>query len=101
MLGAVEVVVEVWPRAEPFAVGDREDAARRVGGDACGVPTGGKGAYQREIRRIEDVLRAKGVRVTEVTKIVRLALRVAFSDKTDTEVQALCAEMSERWKRGG
>ena len=59
------------------------------------------GDDETEIRRIEDVLRAKGVRVTEVTKIVRLALRVAFSDKTDTEVQALCAEMAERWKRGG
>lgn len=56
---------------------------------------------EAEIRRIEDVLRAKGVRVTEATKIVRLALRVAFSDKTDAEVQTICQELAERWKRGG
>ena len=56
---------------------------------------------EAEIHRIEDVLRSKGVRVTEATKVVRVALRAAFAEKTDAEVQTICQELAEKWKRGG
>lgn len=56
---------------------------------------------EAEVYRIQDVLRDKGLRVTEATKVVRVALRVAFADKTDVEVQAICEELAEKWKRGG
>jgi len=56
---------------------------------------------EAEIYRIQDVLRARGLRVNEATKIVRIALRVAFGGKTDEDIQEICNEMAERWKRGG
>lgn len=56
---------------------------------------------QKEIRRIEDALRAKGFRVTEKTQLVRIALRVAFAHKTDAAVQDIVEELAKQWKRGG
>lgn len=55
---------------------------------------------EKEIIRIQDALRAKGIRVHEVTQTVRVALRLALAEKTDEEIQTICQELFERWKRG-
>lgn len=56
---------------------------------------------EAEIFRIQDVLQAKGVRVNETRNIVRMALRVAFKDPGDDELEEIHGELALRWKRGG
>ena len=53
-----------------------------------------------EMDRIESALMARGMRCRELTKIVRIALRVAFSDKNAEEVASICEAVSRKWKRG-
>ena len=56
---------------------------------------------KKEIERIQDVLWSKGVKVGEGTQIIRIALRLAFAEKTDEEIARICGELAETWKRGG
>lgn len=56
---------------------------------------------EAEIFRIQDVLQAKGVRVNETRNIVRMALRVAFKDPGDDELEEIHNELAIRWRRGG
>ena len=59
------------------------------------------GEDEKEIFRIQDELRDRGIRCNEVTQTIRIALRVAFAEKADEEIENLCGELSEKWKRGG
>lgn len=56
---------------------------------------------EQEIFRMQDELQARGIRVREITQTVRMALRVAFADKGDDELQEIHKSLAEKWKRGG
>jgi len=56
---------------------------------------------EAEIDRIQDLLRARGLRVNENTKIIRLALRAAFRDLESSELEEVHTTLAEKWKRGG
>jgi hypothetical protein len=56
---------------------------------------------EKEIYRIQDELQAKGIRVKETTQTIRLALRIAFAEKSDDELYEVHRALAEKWKRGG
>ena len=56
---------------------------------------------EAEIFRIQDFLQAKGLRINETRNIIRMALRAAFNDPSDDDLEEIHSELAFRWKRGG
>ena len=55
---------------------------------------------EEEIDRISAELRNRGYRVKESTKIIRLALRLAFRDLNEKELDQVNYDLAEKWKQG-
>ena len=55
---------------------------------------------EEEIDRISAELRNRGYRVKESTKIIRLALRLAFRDLSEKELDQVNYDLAEKWKQG-
>jgi hypothetical protein len=59
------------------------------------------GEDRRELDRIQDLLRDRGIRVREITQLIRVALRMAGDQLSDAQLSELAGTLAERWKRGG
>ena len=55
---------------------------------------------EQEIDRIDDYLRERGLKRTDATKIIRLALKVAFRDVSDEELHTYHQEIKDKHARG-
>lgn len=55
---------------------------------------------EAEIDRIDDYLRERGLKRTDATKIIRLALKAAFRDVSDEDLRAYHQEMLIKHARG-
>ena len=55
---------------------------------------------EREIDRIDEYLRERGLRRTDATKIIRLALKVAFRDVDDEQLRGFHREIQAKHARG-
>ena len=55
---------------------------------------------EEEIDRISAELRNRGYRVKESTKIIRLALRLAFRDLSEKELDQVNYDLAKKWKQG-
>ena len=55
---------------------------------------------EEEIDRISAELRNRGYRVKESTKMIRLALRLAFRDLSEKELDQVNYDLAEKWKQG-
>ena len=56
---------------------------------------------QAEIDRIDTYLREQGIKVKADTLLIRIALRAAFNRLSKADLNALCSDLAETWKRGG
>ena len=55
---------------------------------------------EQEVDRIDDYLRARGLRRTDETKIIRLALKVAFRDVDDDQLREYHRAIEIKHARG-
>ena len=55
---------------------------------------------EAEIDRIDEYLRARGLKRTDAAKIIRLALRVAFKHTSDDQLRQYHQDLLTRFARG-
>ena len=55
---------------------------------------------EQEIDRIDDYLRERGLKRTDATKIIRLALKAAFRNVSDEDLRAYHREIQIKHSRG-